>query len=234
MTGILSAIDVVETASIALEMSSQTSSEINADADDEIATTEHAETVSESDNAALGTSLISSSRGTSVRNYEIYNRMEGCSSDEETQTDNDDDNNESEVEELPHHHYAVLNDDMFEFGEFTTASQYSVEDIADSNYENEWQESVTGLSVDNITPAALGRGDSNLPAFSPNFDKAFEPEEMQPVDTGAVSTPEVVDQRGFSTGELGHTTPVAYVSIPPLSAGIRIVGVILSSCICDG
>jgi hypothetical protein len=70
-----------------------------------------------------GMSLLgSSSQSGAVRNYEIYNRMDGCSSDEETQTDNDDGNSiEDGTEILPEHHYVVLNDEMFEFGEFTSA-----------------------------------------------------------------------------------------------------------------
>ena len=175
------------------------------------------------DGAVLGSSLLSSSRGDTSRNYEIYNRMEGCSSDEETQTDNDDDNNESEVEDLPQHLYAALNDDQFEFGEFTAAVSCTAEDISVTCSENEWQGSVNGSSVDynNSVVDITLIGDSA--SFYPTFEASQNIPEVQldsnSVTTSAATVTVAVDPRELSTGESEHSPSLPYVSIPPLSAG---------------
>jgi hypothetical protein len=65
-------------------------------------------------------SLLSfSSNSETVRNYEAYNRMDGCSSDEDTKTDNDESNDDDL--DMSENQYAAVNDDVFEFGDFTAA-----------------------------------------------------------------------------------------------------------------
>ena len=156
-------------------------------------------------------------QGDSRRNYEVYNRMEGCSSDEETQTDNDDDNSiEDEAEVITEHHYAVLNDDL-EFGDFTGADNYTVENLCHEDDENDWAEPVTGASV------GLAHGDNtanNAPSeVPPGFTATF-------VDQ-ASSLPSDADTDGTtqtqqSLNEDGSETPTPtpkFVSIQPLTAG---------------
>ena len=218
MPASLPKIDLVA-ASIAPEISSELINETNADGDEGVASFEYAGEIADDDSDTIGASLISSSHGNSVRNYEVYNRMEGCSSDEETQTDNDDNNNDSEVEGLPDHHYAVLNDDMFEFGEFTAAVSCSAEDIQDNTDENEWQESVTGLSLNFVAPAVQGDGGMGPPLFSSNFDEITVRDGEEPAGMSTVLPPVAVDERELSTGESRCSPAIAYVSIPPLSAG---------------
>ena len=201
------------------ELSPEFINEANIDGNEEVTSVVHDQEIIDDGNDAVGTSLMSSSHGNSVRNYEQYNRMEGCSSDEETQTDNDDNNNDSEVEGLPEHHYAVLNDDMFEFGEFAAASSCSAEDIPDNTDENEWQKSVTGLSLNFIAPAVRGDGVAESPLFAPNFDLVIYRDVEDPAIMSPVLPPVTVDERELSTGESGRSPAIAYVSIPPLSAG---------------
>ena len=206
-------------ASTAPELSSEFINEANPDGNEEVTSVVHDQEIIDDENDTLERSLISSSHGNSVRNYEQYNRMEGCSSDEETQTDNDDNNNDSEVEGLPEHHYAVLNDDMFVFGEFAAASSCSAEDIPDNTDENEWQESVTGLSLNFIAPAVQGDGVTESPLFTPNFDQIINGFVEDPAVMSPVLPPVTVDERELSTGESGRSPTIAYVSIPPLTAG---------------
>ena len=201
------------------ELSPEFINEANIDGNEEVTSVVHDQEIIDDGNDAVGTSLMSSSHGNSVRNYEQYNRMEGCSSDEETQTDNDDNNNDSEVEGLPEHHYAVLNDDMFEFGEFAAASSCSAEDIPDNTDENEWQKSVTGLSLNFIAPAVRGDGVAESPLFAPNFDLVIYRDVEDPAIMSPVLPPVTVDERELSTGESGRSPTIAYVSIPPLTAG---------------
>lgn len=64
-------------------------------------------------------SLLSSSNSETVRKYEAYNRMDGCSSDEDTKTDNDE-SNDDDID-ISENQYTAVNDDAYEFGEFTAA-----------------------------------------------------------------------------------------------------------------
>ena len=201
----------VSTPSSPIELTSEISSELEA-----------CDNIEEDDTAALafesedthGTSLLSSSNSESLRNYEIYNRMEGCSSDEETQTDHDYDDEENGAEELPEHMYAALNDSTFEFGEFMTAN---IEDIPNNDDEKEWQEAVTGVSLDQIlsdVPNASSEN-SGIFSFSPNFEDDSLSSGNIPGNFGNAP----VDQRELSAGETQHLPTASYVSIPPLSAG---------------
>lgn len=145
----------------------------------------------------FGVSLLgSSSQSGAVRNYEIYNRMDGCSSDEETQTDNDDCNSiEDGTEILPEHHYVVLNDEMFEFGEFTSAD---ISNDISTNGRTESQESLSGALVDPHV-----RESNNKDKSDDNF---VEANDSGSNESGSdVRPPPAVE--------------AAYVSIPPLSAG---------------
>lgn len=140
--------------------------------------------------------LGSSSQSGAVRNYEIYNRMDGCSSDEETQTDNDDGNSlDDGTEILPEHHYVVLHDEMFEFGEFTSA------DISNDRSNNDCIESLESLSGTPIVPHVLDS--KNKDHLDANFIEAIDSTANE--SDSAVLPPPAVE--------------VAYVSIPPLSAG---------------
>ena len=145
----------------------------------------------------FGVSLLgSSSQSGAVRNYEIYNRMDGCSSDEETQTDNDDGNSiEDDTEILPEHHYVVLNDEMFEFGEFTSAD---ISNDISNNGRTESQESLSGALV---IPHV--RESNSKDKLDDNF---VEANNSGSNESGSdVRPPPAVE--------------AAYVSIPPLSAG---------------
>lgn len=143
-----------------------------------------------------GSSLLgSSSHSGAVRNYEVYNRMDGCSSDEETQTDNDDSNSiEDDTENLHEHHYAALHDEMFEFGEFTSAE---ISGEVSSDGRTELQESTTVASIVPRAPEAANEDH--------NIGSSF-----QVIDSGTNQCDSTVSP---------SPVEVAYVSIPPLSAG---------------
>jgi hypothetical protein len=147
-----------------------------------------------------GVSLLgSSSQSGAVRNYEIYNRMDGCSSDEETQTDNDDSNSiEDGAEILPEHRYVVLHDEMFEFGEFTSAD---ISNDVSSNGSAESKESLNGVP---IVPHI--REYKNNDQLGANSVEVIDPVSSESGSAAAaVFPPPVVEE--------------PYVSIPPLSAG---------------
>lgn len=164
--------------------------------------------------------LGTADQGDIRRNYEVYNMMEGCSSDEETQTDNDDDNSiEDEAEVITEHHYTVLNDDL-EFGDFTGAENYTVENLCHDDDENDWAEPVNGAS------AGLTNGDNNAnnapsettAAFTATFvDQASS--SPSDADTDRATQPQQ------SLNEDGSETPTStpkFVSIQPLTAGIDV------------
>jgi hypothetical protein len=76
--------------------------------------------------------LSSSSNSETIRNYEAYNRMDGCSSDEDTKTDNDESNDDDL--DMSENQYTVVNDDAFEFGDFTAACTENIShDSVDEN-----------------------------------------------------------------------------------------------------
>jgi hypothetical protein len=164
--------------------------------------------------------LGTADQGDTRRNYEVYNRMEGCSSDEETQTDNDDDNSfEDEAEVITEHHYAVLNDDL-EFGDFTGADNYTVENLCHEDDENDWAEPVTGASVGlaHVDNTANNAPSETPPGFTATFaDQASSlPSDA---DTDGTSQPQ---QSLNEDGSESPTPTPKFVSIQPLTAGIYV------------
>jgi hypothetical protein len=154
-----------------------------------------------------GMSLLgSSSQSGAVRNYEIYNRMDGCSSDEETQTDNDDGNSiEDGTEILPEHHYVVLNDEMFEFGEFTSA------DISNDLSSNGCAESKDSLNGAPTVPHVQEyKNNDQLGASSVEELNSASSERGSAAAAAAAAAAAVCPPPAVEA---------PYVSIPPLSAG---------------
>ena len=155
--------------------------------------------------------LGAADQGDTRRNYDVYSRMEGCSSDEETQTDNDDDNSiENEAEIITEYHYAVLNDDP-EFGDFTGADNYTVENLSNKDDENDWAQPVTGASL-SLTHNQSAAGNISCETTS-GFTATF-------IDQASslVSEADTVSQNQNGSEAL---TPIPkFVSIQPLSAGI--------------
>lgn len=155
--------------------------------------------------------LGAADEGDTRRNYDVYNRMEGCSSDEETQTDNDDDNSiENEAEIITEHHYAVLNDDP-EFGDFTGADNYTVENLSNKDDENDWAQPVTGASL-SLTHDQSAAGNISCETTS-GFTATF-------IDQASslVSEADTVSQN--QNGSEAPAPIPKFVSIQPLSAGI--------------
>ena len=164
--------------------------------------------------------LGTADQGDTRKNYDVYNRMEGCSSDEETQTDNDDDNSiEDEAEIMTEHHYAVLNDDL-EFGDFTGADNYTVENLCHEDDENDWAEPVTGASVG----LASGANNANAPIeMMSGFNATFADQASSlpsDADTDVATQP----QQSLNEDGSEAATPIPkFVSIQPLTAGIRVI-----------
>lgn len=164
--------------------------------------------------------LGTADQGDIRRNYEVYNRMEGCSSDEETQTDNDDDNSiEDEVEVIAEHHYAVLNDDV-EFGDFTGAENYTVENLCHEDDENDWAEPVTGASV-GLTNG--GNNADNAPRETMSAFTATFVDQASPLPSDADTDRATQPQQPLNEDRSGTPTPTPkFVSIQPLTAGIDV------------
>ena len=159
--------------------------------------------------------LGTADQGDTRRNYDVYNRMEGCSSDEETQTDNDDDNSiENEAETITEHHYAVLNDDP-EFGDFTGADNYTVENLCHEDDDNDWAQPVTGASV---SLSKKGNEASSISSDKPGFTATFF-DQASSVSLDA-DTDGATQQSLNPDGNVAPTPIPKFVSIQPLSAGI--------------
>ena len=155
--------------------------------------------------------LGAADQGDTRRNYDVYNRMEGCSSDEETQTDNDDDNSiENEAEIITEHHYAVLNDDP-EFGDFTGADNYTVENLSNKDDENDWAQPVTGASL------SLTHDQSTAGNISSETKSGFTATFVNQASS-LLSEADTVSQN--QNGSEAPTPEPKFVSIQPLTAGI--------------
>lgn len=151
--------------------------------------------------------LGSSSDGNITRNYDSYNRMEGCSSDEETQTDNDDDNSiEKNTDADIEHHYTELQNDISDFGEFTAAPLNTLE-----NTPNNYDERQVNMNHTILGPSM--EFDHTFEGTGVECDKTLGNLDHH-TDTCAMQIPWI----GIKSGHIDESQP--YVSIPPLTAGV--------------
>jgi hypothetical protein len=153
---------------------------------------EIAPNVSEDDFKSL---ISSSSNSKTVRNYEAYDRMDGCSSDEDTKTDNDESNDDDL--DTTENQYAAVNDDAFEFGDFTAACTENISH--DSVDENE-------VNIEPEIPAAVYR---SIPPLSEKkiemIKKAMQSFKLTP-RSGADSIFQVISQAKIRIGDESNNT----------------------------
>ena len=150
--------------------------------------------------------LGSSSDANATKNYDSYNRMEGCSSDEENQTDNDDDNSvEKEEDTTLEHHYTELQNDIPDFGEFTAAPLNTLEngtiDI-----------SGTDVNLDHAASSPSAGFDDNLQETGIDSDKAL-------ASTNHHINAPMIHASRIGVESQSNDESHCYVSIPPLTAG---------------
>lgn len=149
--------------------------------------------------------LGSSSDGNAARNYDSYERMEGCSSDEENQTDNDDDNSvEKEEDATMEHHYTELQNDIPDFGDFTAAPLNALENSTTDIRRSD-------VVVDYATSSSVGFHDK-LHEIGIDIDRSLVKSDHQINESVLSSSPIKVESHRDDESQ-------CYVSIPPLTAG---------------
>ena len=153
--------------------------------------------------------LGSSSDGNATRNYDLYDRMEGCSSDEENQTDNDDDNSvEKEEDATLEHHYTELQNDIPDFGEFAAAPLNTLENSTTDIRR-------TDVGVDYVTSNPSLGFDDRLQEIGIDSDKALVKSDHH-INESVLSPSRIIAE--------SHRDDESqcYVSIPPLTPGLSI------------